>query len=320
MRSTGVRFDMSKGTFIFSLDCEGYWGMADLIADGSIPGWRSDALASTYARLVGLFDSFEIPATWAFVAAFVHTPDEIRACSYLTEESIPYRGADWGAAFKSSWAAQDLDGWLCPEALDLVRASGGHEIAAHGFTHLPLDDTHTSEAAATREFDLLGMFWERRGIRPRTFVFPRNQPGHLARLGDRFEAYRPPHQLEVRRDSVARLLRLVDEVNPFVQPAGHGKRGCPAMLPSAMLLNYRAGGRRLIPRAVTVARIRRLLRRAIESGEVVHLYSHPHNFLTGRGQFDLLAEVLGLVAEHAKADEIQVMTQAEYAARLVSAD
>ncbi len=311
---------MSKGTFIFSLDCEGYWGMADKIAGGAVLGWRSDALASVYARLVDLFDSFEVAVTWAFVAAFVHTPDEIHACSYLTEESIPYRGADWGAAFKSSWAAKDLDGWLCPEALDLVRASGGHDIGAHGFTHLPLDDAHTSAEAATRELDLLGAFWERRGIRPRTFVFPRNQPGHLARLGEQFEAYRPPHRLEMRRGPAARLLRLVDEVNLFVRPAGHGKRSCPAVLPSAMLLNYRAGGRRLVPRTVTVARVKRLLRRAIESGEVVHLYSHPHNFLTGHGQFELLAEVLGLVVEHAKAGEIEVMTQAECAARLVSAD
>jgi peptidoglycan/xylan/chitin deacetylase (PgdA/CDA1 family) len=307
---------MQKGAFIFSLDCEGYWGLADRVSDGADLGWRSDMLASTYSRLVELFDRFEVPATWAFVAAFVHTPDEVAACPYLSEEPIPYRGRDWSAAFKAAWGRGDTDGWLCPRALELVRAAGGHEIAAHGFSHLPLDEASTTEEAAARELDLLAGFWSGRRLRPSTFVFPRNQPGYLGRVAEHFEAYRPPHPLEDRRDTPARLRRLVDEINLWAGPSGQGHPGRPAALPPAMLLNHRAGGRRLVPQAVTVARVRRLLRRAAECAGVVHLYSHPHNFLTGRGQFELLERVLGLVAGCARAGELQPMTQAEYAARL----
>jgi peptidoglycan/xylan/chitin deacetylase (PgdA/CDA1 family) len=308
---------VSKGTFIFSLDCEGYWGMADVIADGPAPGWPSAALAEVYARLLALFERFETPATWAFVAAFVHTAEEMRGCAYLTQQEIPYRGRDWATACKRSWAAGDTDGWLCPEALELVRAAGAHEVAAHGFSHLPLDETDTTATAAARELKLLAAFWEARGLSPDTFVFPRNQPGHLEQVGERYAAYRPPHRLEVRRGAGARLLRLVDEMSPFVQPAAHGTAGeRPAALPPAQLLNHRAGGRRLVPPAITLLRIRRLLRRAIETGRVVHLYSHPHNFLTGQGQFELLAEVLALVQAHVSSGELQVMTQSDYAARM----
>jgi len=311
---------MSKGTFIFSLDCEGYWGMADMLANGATPGWRSALLAQTYARLLDLFERFEVPATWAFVAAFVHTPEEMQSCTYLTKERITYRGQDWAAAFKTSWAAGDTDGWLCPEALELVRRSGAHEIAAHGFSHLPLDETDTTAASAGRELDLLAAFWEAHGLGPDTFVFPRNQPGHLEQLGERYAAYRPPHRLEVRRDAGARLLRLLDEVNPFVNPVGHSSpTRRPAALPSAMLLNHRAGGRRLVPPAITLMRARRLLQRAIETGSVVHLYSHPHNFLTGHRQLELLAEVLKMVQARVRSEELEVMTQSDYAARRLRA-
>ena len=311
---------MRKGTFVFSLDCEGYWGMADLIANASAPGWRSAVLAQTYAQLLEVFDRFEVPATWAFVAAFVHTQDEMHACTYLTQERVNYRGQDWAAAFKTNWAAGDTDGWLCPEALELVRRTSAHEIAAHGFSHLPLDEADTTAAAAGRELDLLAAFWKARGLSPDTFVFPRNQPGHLEQLGERYAAYRPPHRLEVRRDAGARLLRLLDEVNPFVKPAEHGSPAPrPVVLPPALLLNHRAGGRRLVPPALTLFRLQRLLRRAIETGSVVHLYSHPHNFLTGNRQFELLAEVLTLVQARVRAGELEVMTQSDYAARLLRA-
>ncbi len=306
---------MTNPTFIFSLDCEGYWGMADAVADGWSPGWTSAALVDTYQRLLALFDRFEVPATWAFVAAFVHTPEEMHERGDLTEQPLSYRGRDWTAAFKRAWAAGDTDGWLCPEALGAVRRAGGHEVAAHGYSHLPLAEVDTDAAVARRELDLQAAFWATRGIRPDTVVFPRNQPGHLTMLGEHFVAYRPPHPLEVRRDAAARLLRLVDEVNPFCQPAAQSIAGpLPIPLPPAMLLNHRAGGRRLVPPAITLLRIRRLLQRAMDSGRVVHLYSHPHNFLTGQGQFELLEGVLSLVRTHSSAGELAVMTQSGYAA------
>jgi peptidoglycan/xylan/chitin deacetylase (PgdA/CDA1 family) len=307
---------MSIGTFILSLDCEGYWGMADRVNAPPRDGWTTDRLADVYLRLVRLLETHQIPATWAFVAAFVHTRDEMDACSYLLDEPIPYRGRDWAESFKTSYRGGNADGWLCPQALDVVRASGAHEIAAHGFSHLPLDEAHTSATAAQRELELLHEFWLRRGIRPRTFVFPRNQPGHLARVAEEFEAYRPPHPLEVRRDPAARLKRLVAELDPFTAPAEHGRIGRPTALPPAVLLNHRAGGRSLVPAGVTLARLRRLLARAVETGKVLHLYTHPHNFITGRGQLDLLAGVIAEVAARVKAGELRVLTQIECSRQL----
>jgi peptidoglycan/xylan/chitin deacetylase (PgdA/CDA1 family) len=309
---------MDKGTFIFSLDCEGYWGMGDVVSVPPREGWTSHQLAQIYRRLVELFDRYGIPGTWAFVAAFVHTEEEARESGYLLDQPIPYNGRDWAATFKACFGRGQTDGWLCPDALELVRASGAHEIAAHGFSHLPLNEAHTSSEVADRELDLLDDFWRRRGIRTRTFVYPRNQPGHLARLGRQFDAYRPPHPLEVCRDPLARLKRLVAELDLWVQPVEHGGAGMPAPLPPALLLNHRAGGRRLVPPSVTLARVRRMLRRAIESGKVVHLYSHPHNFITGHGQFELLSSVLAQVAEHVRRGELEVMTQAEYGRGLLA--
>jgi hypothetical protein len=118
-------------------------------------------------------------------------------------------------------------------------------------------------------------------------------------------------------------LRLVAEVNPFGRPVeqrGVGATPVPMPLPPAILLNHRAGGRRLVPARITALRLRGLLRRAIETGGVVHLYSHPHNFITGRGQLELLADVLGLVRAHVAAGELRVLTQSAYAAELPRMD
>jgi len=305
---------MDTGTFIFSLDCEGKWGMADALENGSLPWCTTAGLTSVYRKLVDLFDRFDVPATWAFVAAFVHREDELRDCSYLVEEPLLWRAGDWTAGFRAAIRSGDTDGWLCPAALECVASSGRHEIASHGFSHVPLAEHLIEAPVFDQEMAELSRFWSRRGMRPETFVFPRNLPGYLERLARAgFDAYRPPAASERRRDRIARFARLAGEFNIFEKAQSHGQSGTPGVLPPAVLLNHRAGGRRFVPMKITVERVRRLLDDAIATGRVVHLYSHPHNFLTGDHQFDLLGATLQLVSERVKQARLRVVTQATYA-------
>ena len=304
---------MERGIFIFSLDCEGKWGMADAREYDSYSWLTTSELTAVYQKLVDVFDRFDIPATWAFVAAFVHREDEIRDCPYLVEKPVLWRTGDWTAGFRAALRSGGTDGWICPAALEIVASSDRHEIASHGFSHVPLAENLVEARVFDEEMSELSRFWRRRRVRPTTFVFPRNQPGYLERLwAAGFEAYRPPTRLERRRDRAARLFRLAGEFNMLEKPEGHGQTGTPGTLPSALLLNHRAGGRRLVPMWVTLERVRRLLDNAIATRRVVHLYSHPHNFLTGDRQFELLSSVLQLVSERVKQARMRVMTQAAY--------
>jgi peptidoglycan/xylan/chitin deacetylase (PgdA/CDA1 family) len=309
---------MDTGTFIFSLDCEGKWGMADSLEHGSLPWCTTSGLTVVYQKLVDLFDGFDIPATWAFVAAFVHREDELRDCSYLVEQPLPWQGGDWTAGFRAEMCSAGADGWICPAALEIVATSGRHEIASHGFSHVPLAEHLVEAHVFDHEMAALSRFWSRRGMRPNTFVFPRNQPGYLERLsGAGFDAYRPPAASERQRNRIARLGRLAGEFNIFEKAQSHGQPGTPVTLPPAILLNHRAGGRRFVPMKITLERVRRLLDNAITTRRVVHLYSHPHNFLTGDRQFELLRATLQLVSERVKQARLRVMTQATYAQEML---
>lgn len=300
--------------FVLSFDCEGRWGLAD--RPDALPGLSSAALLGAYRELVGLLGRYRVAATFAFVAAFLLTPKEARRHADWFA-AIPYRDGDWAAPFRAALAGDALDGWLCPEALEVVAADARHEIAAHGFSHVPLAEHLVGADTFEREMDLLRRLEQRRGLDSRTFVYPRNLVGYTARLAAwGFEAYRPMLALE---RAAGRARRLLAELDPREPPQGHGRAGVPLALPPGRFLNHRAGLRRLVPRRLTRAKLRQMLERAVRERQAVHLYSHPHNFLTGRGQFELLEELLAEVRARADAGTIEVMTQHQYARAFAAA-
>ena len=79
--------------FIISLDCEGKWGMADNLKPYHHECLTDAALARAYERLVRLFGGYQVSATFAFVMAFVLTPEEREQ-------------------FSSDLLGDDLDPWL----------------------------------------------------------------------------------------------------------------------------------------------------------------------------------------------------------------
>ena len=83
-------------------------------------------------------------------------------------------------------------------------------------------------------------------------------------------------------------------------------------IPSGYLLNWRSGIRRLIPISVTEQRWRFAIKHAIDRKMVIHLWAHPHNFLTGHHQFKLFQSILKMVREAEDDNKISVMTQHEY--------
>lgn len=305
---------MDRAVFILSFDCEGKWGFAD--CPGALASVSSAALLGAYRELVDLLGRHRIPATFAFVTSFVLTPEEARAHAPWFA-AIPYRNGDWAAPFRAALARGALDGWLCPEALEVVAADRRHEIAAHGFSHVPLTERLIDVDTFEREMDRLRTVEQRRGLCSRTFIYPRNLVGFAERLAAwGFVAYRPPLRLESLGGGGRRLLA---EFDPFEPPQGHGGPGQPLRLPPGRFLNHRAGLRRLVPRAVTLAKVRRMLDRAVRARQAVHLYSHPHNFLTGRRQLDLLADLLADVRTRADAGKLVVMTQLQYARAFAAA-
>ena len=73
-------------TFILSLDCEGKWGVADLLGSDHARQLTDDRLRKAYAEIVALLDEHQVPATFAFVGAFAQKPEAFARIAPEIEE------------------------------------------------------------------------------------------------------------------------------------------------------------------------------------------------------------------------------------------
>ena len=297
------------GTFIISLDCEGKWGMADKIGpEHDFITHRN--LIVAYKTIVDAFALYGIKATFAFVGAFTLTEAErARYLPHVVE--TPYRGTDWNAHFLEAKARGEMDGWFCPEALDIAQAAG-HEIASHGFTHVPFDDPQMPAATLDADLAAAVAVAKAKGYAIDTFVYPRNQVGHTDLLTKHgIGAYR------TFLPSMNRIASLMREMNVMGTSQAHGLRdGELVVIPAGYFLNWRQGLRKRVPKAVTVRRWQSILKHAARHDGVAHLWLHPHNIISGPETMDVLSDILALVSRMRDTGKIVVQTQVEYARRV----
>lgn len=302
------------GRFIISLDCEGKWGMADVLEDYHHRLLTDEALAKVYGEIVAQFAAHDMPATFAFVMAFTLDAEQRRQFDHFLADSG--RKDAWLEHFWADRRAGRTSGWFQPEALEIVRRDGRHEIGCHGFCHRDLADGAISDEGAEAELEAAAAAARLKGVELRTFVFPRNSVGHVALLGRRgYIGYREARPVGSRVGALAQELNLWPEPEAAARPAP----GDPVAIPAGYFLNWRFGPRRYVPRAVTVRRWKTLLDRAADTGGVAHLWFHPHNFITAPSTRDTLEEILAY-ANRLRADgRLRAVTQEQYCRELLAA-
>lgn len=302
-------------TFILSLDCEGKWGMADKITHYHDRHLTTAKLSEAYASLLALFERYEIPVTFAFVMAFLLSGEEQRDNDHLFPTCDA--GSRWLSRFRDAQAHGSLEGWTHPELLDRVREKERHEIACHGFSHLPLDHSITS-ATAGAEFDACKQVAAMRGVTLETLVYPRNQVGHVDLLKPNgFGGFRD--RLSRPEGKAGMLMALASELNIYerTQPARIPARGEPVRIPAGHFFNWRVGARKRVPMAITKLRRKNLLARSGD-GDVVHLWLHPHNIITGPQTLASLEQILRKVADRRHQGKVETMTQSQYCRRIAA--
>ena len=275
---------MSKpARFIISLDCEGKWGMADNLQPYHHELLTDAALARAYERLVGLFGRYEVPATFAFVMAFTLSPEEREQ---FRSELFGDASDPWLRAYQEGAAGGKTEGWHVPDALNIVRDACVHEIACHSFCHRPLGDDSISAEGVNAELNAANAVARLKGLLLETFVYPRNEVGHLDELrANGFVGYR--ERLRRPRGSVGRVLSLAEEMNVWApaQPASPVTEGI-VPIPSGRFLNWRFGARAWVPARVTSARWRPA------SAKTGRLYCHDLFFFTGKMFFYTRNEII----------------------------
>lgn len=158
---------------------------------------------------------------------------------------------------------------------------------------------------------MAGQIAQAKGVRPDTFIYPYNRVAHIDLLKKHgFVGYRD--RLKPRVGKLGKILTLADELNIWPRPQRGEYRNGIAAIPAGYFVNWRHGARAKIPAAVSVARMKNLVRRAARSGSVAHVWLHPHNLITGPSTAILLEAVLAEAARLRDRGEIRIETQKQY--------
>jgi hypothetical protein len=301
------------GICIISFDCEGKWGMADHIDTFYEKHLTNDNLINSYQFIVNTLETYNIPATFAFVAALTldkkyfedHWLDKLKSSK---SHSV------WLSKFFDDFDNNYFEGWFTPGLLKLVKKSHiSHEIASHGFTHLPFD--MASIESLDLEFQGINDWVNFFDIQLGTFIYPRNlvrQPELLKKID--VKGYREAPMSSHYPPIFRRFLNLSKEFYPFAFSQNYKSNYSDSIIPipGDFFLNWRHGFRKFVPLNLTKKRFKNALLHASKSGGVVHLWSHPHNFITGDRQKELFQSCIYVLNEMVSRGDIKLMTQREF--------
>jgi peptidoglycan/xylan/chitin deacetylase (PgdA/CDA1 family) len=269
-------------------------------------------LVRAYCTLVNLFAAHDVPATFAFVMAFLLEPHERQALGDRLFD-VEVEGQNWLRHYRAAQERGDVDGWFCPEALAIVQSSPRHEIACHGFCHVPLNEGAIDRVSVIRELESAMLVAERKGLRLETFIYPRNRVGHLSELAAAgFKGFRA-RRGDLPLGRIGNLAIELDLFDRAQEPAG--VEAGLQVIPPGYFLNWQRGLRRLVPRAASRMRWRSILTDAADKGRVAHVFLHPHNLIDGPGTLERLDDILTEAVRLRAQGRLEIITQVEYVRR-----
>jgi len=284
---------VAKGIVTISIDLELAWGNWDNLSAHHIRHTEQSERVIV-RRLLKLFDSYELPVTWAFVAAL------------LDRDSA-----------KGRQGGEQL--WYAPDLIDAIRsATVRHDLGSHGGRHCYFD--LMSEQQAEDDILFAKRVHEVNGLSLQSFVYPRNKVAKthlLERHGIR--VYRGQDQawhqrIRNRQEQIGRLAHLVDKMLPMApEPVTPKREGELINLPGSMLFLGREGVRRFASPKTVATKLRKGVDAARSSHAVFHLWFHPSNFWHDpESQFAILERFAALVVDRRGRGEIEVKAMASF--------
>lgn len=296
------------GTFLLTFDCEGKWGVVDRLAP-RYQCYTTPGLDAAYGGVLAMLRRYRIDATFAFTGAFSMDPAEFARMRGQIDESAA-GATPWIRRALESVRRDGGNGWFAPSCFRAAKGAGVHEIASHGFSHMPWGAAWATREVLAAELALNRQVPGFGAESVETFIYPRNQVAHKDLL--------PLHGFHIfraARRSFGRPANFMRELNLFasseqLEPMDR----LPVAVPAGYFLNWRLGLRRCIPVAWTVGRWEHILRHAALTGGVVHAWTHPENFIDGHSMFRLLEKILRFAADEREAGRLRILTCRELVA------
>lgn len=277
------------GAFVISLDFELLWGVRDkrTVADygANILGVRRAIPA-----MLEMFTSRQIRCTWATVG-FLFCADKDELLASLPRHLPHYRDRRLSPYDDLADLGRDEDSDPYRYGLSLLRqiqSRPGQEIATHTFSHYYCLEEGADFDSFRADLAAAQQVAERRGVRLKSIVFPRNQisaeylrlchqMGFTAFRGNEriwFHAARPDHE----QSMPIRGLRLADSYLPLGGGHIHRPELVEGMVDVASSRFLRPAAKAGPLEKLRLRRITSVMEAAARRDGVFHLWWHPHNF------------------------------------------
>ncbi len=294
-----------KGIVTLSFDCEAKWGMADLNLE-----WKKDLtnenLIEAYEYILEILKKYNIPSTFAFVGAMTETKDR-----FIGETEALMKGSNHAEWLKPIFnqITKDDDGWFFPNIIDLCKKDNMHEIASHGYTHIPFGNL--SEDEINEEMKLIKDWSLRHEINCKTLIFPRNDINFIEKLNNyNIELYRNAPILFNVKNFPKYLNTFFEEFNIFKESEELDSEGIS--LPGGVFINWKYGPRKIIPKTISNIRYKNILNHAEKRKRVAHFWTHPHNFITAPESKRIFEKLCQNIEKKVGSNKLEIWRQVDF--------
>ena len=151
-------------SFTISIDLELAWGVWDKINSTHMNNAINNE-REIVNQLLKIFEDFQLPVTWATVAALVD--DKNKMINIVNKNA-----------------------WYAPDIIEkIMKSEIKHLIASHSYSHINFQEN--SKSIIIEDFEKAEYFFKTLGITPDVLIFPRNQIAHLEILNQfKYKSYR----------------------------------------------------------------------------------------------------------------------------------
>jgi hypothetical protein len=299
---------MNQGSVTFSFDCEGKWGMTDILSPWDVNITRRNLLR-TYEYILKTLNTYNIPATFAFVGAFTENREQ------FLDEILPNLSSEnytaWIDYSRCRITDESEEGWFMPELLDMVRVYDIHEIASHSYTHIPF--ILLNEEDAGLELSLIKTWADKNNINCKTLVYPRNIIRHVNLLKEYgILGYRDTPEVVTNIKLPKLVATLIEET--WVYKKAQQLDVCdPVKVPGGVFINWRYNFRRsIIPTSLSLLKYKNMISDAKLRNLIAHFWLHPHNFITSHSTKRLFEKLCDEVVKQRDESSLVIKKQSDY--------
>lgn len=313
IRAKKVSTPLLRGVVMLSIDTEGMWGHHDYLTEDQFLRRYPNA-ASVPDRLLGCLCSAELSATWAVVGGLA-----LSGSSGPRDPRMDGLPASWLERIPAG-VEHTASVWYRRSLIERIgRAKPAQDVGLHGgLTHMIWTDRRATVEVLRRELDggirALGEL----GIKPASFVFPRNQEAHLAVLAAKgircFRGRAPDLSARLGSNLAGAALRALVELGEFTPPPVRPCEVLPGLwnIPASLFLYPMSKARaRLVPLKTRIIRVRRGIQAAVRERGIFHLWFHPTNLAESSEAAGVFETIVEEIAGWRDAGEVDVFNMAQ---------